>query len=364
MPDTAPPFRRCHVFIPYSETAAGLESPYYHDDGVRADIASWFAGRPLDWDWIPVTARNLAGAVGNALDAGPAGETVVVNLCDGDDCNGYPGLSVVQALAAAGVPFTGAGTSFYALSTSKLAMKRRFAAAGVHTAPWQAIVDPESDLRRAAEAVSYPMFIKPDVAAAAAGLSSASVVHDHGEALAQVRRLLGGMHGFRIAPGGLFAESFLPGREFSLLVIADAAAPGGVVGFAPCERLFHASLPPEQRFVTYERSSGEYLEDTAPPDGGDSYRYAPVEPRLVPRLQRTAQAAFAALDGTGYGRVDLREDRDGGLAVLEVNANCGLSASDLSTVGAILAFSGTTMAVLLDMMLRDAWRRHSMGERS
>ncbi|MBF0305035.1 MAG: hypothetical protein HQL41_05250 [Alphaproteobacteria bacterium] len=349
MSERRPPFRRCRVFLPFAPAQERHESMDYQNDGVLADLANWFVGPKLDWDWVPVLASTLAARVAEV-----AAGTVVVNLCDGDDRNGYPGISVVRALEAAGVPYTGADPAFYAVSTSKLAMKRRFAAAGVATAPWMALGDVEADLRRAAETIGFPLFVKPDVSAAAAGISSTSVVHDHAQAVARVRRVADGLHGFRFDPGSIFVERFLPGREFSVLVAADD---GGAIAFAPCEKLFHWSLPPEQRFVTFARNYGGG-EEPPPEDGGDAFRYGPVAAELAAPLRQTALDAFAALDATGYGRVDIRQDGDGRFVVLEVNANCGLSADKgLTTAGAILAFSGTTMRHMLDLMLWDAWRR-------
>ena len=56
-----------------------------------------------------------------------------------------------------------------------------------------------------------------------------------------------------------------------------------------------------------------------------------------PLVKEVAQAAYIAVDGTGYGRVDLRMDnKTGKLYVLEVNANCGFSESADSSMGSIL----------------------------
>ncbi|MBF0305034.1 MAG: hypothetical protein HQL41_05245 [Alphaproteobacteria bacterium] len=345
MPDASPPFRRCRVFVGFAEIDGRLENPDYEDDD-WADLATWFAEPKLDWDWVPVTAGTLADVVADVGRAAPPGEIVVVNLCDGDDRHGYPGLSVVQALEAAGLPHTGADSTFFERSTRKLVMKPLFAAAGVPTAPWVAIHDPEADLRRAAETIGFPLFIKPDISAGASGICRTSLVHDHDQAVARARRLLEGIHGLRIDPGGLFAERYLPGREFTVLVIADATRPEGFRALRPCEKRFDPSLPPGERFSTHDLGYiDETTEDGAPADYG-----VPVEDEIVEPLRRTAMDAFAAVGGTGYGRVDIRQDGEGRFVVLEVNAACALSTG-------YMAFSGATIRQFLDLMLWDAWRR-------
>ena len=58
---------------------------------------------------------------------------------------------MVKALEAAGIPFSGARSNFYEISTSKGAMKQRFADRGVRTAPFVQIRDAKADISRAGE---------------------------------------------------------------------------------------------------------------------------------------------------------------------------------------------------------------------
>jgi D-alanine-D-alanine ligase len=62
--------------------------------------------------------------------------------------------------------------------------------------------------------------------------------------------------------------------------------------------------------------------------------------------------AYCAVRGTGYGRVDIRMDqKHGSLYVLEVNANCGLSSDEQSSVGKILELSGYSFVDLIGEIL-------------
>jgi D-alanine-D-alanine ligase-like ATP-grasp enzyme len=283
---------------------------------------------------------------------------VVFNLCDGDDRNGFPGLSVIEALAAAGLTFTGADAAFYTLSLSKTAMKRRFDACGVATSPWAKIgADAGAeDLCDAAGRIGYPLFVKPDVSCAAMGISTQSVVRDEAAALARIDRVRAGLHGVSFAEGGVFVERFLPGREFTVLVACDRDAPGGVVAF-PGERRFHPDLPSGERIITYERHSGEYLEERPMADGAECYAYAAVPPELYEDVCRLAVSAFRAVDGVGYARVDCKQDEAGRLMVLEVNANCALGSDAYCSAGELLRLACKDMPALLPLLIEDARRR-------
>ncbi len=345
-----------HVYVPFAETGGALESPYYDFPGFREDLASWIAPLGLDWRWIAVSPSTLDAAIRSSLASQARRPTVVFNLCDGDDLNGYPGLKVIEALTAAGLPYTGADAAFYALSTSKTAMKRRFDAAGVPTSPWAEIRAEAraEDLRAAAERLGFPLFVKPDVSFAAAGISTGSVVDDEASALARIDRVLGGMHGLDF--GKVFVERFLPGREFTVLVAVDAEAPGGILAY-PGERRFHPALGPRERMITFERHCGEYAEDQPLPDGQESYAYAPVPPELAEEIKRLAISAFRAVGGQGYARVDCKQDGAGRLRVMEVNANCALGSDAYCSVGELLRLANKDMPALLPLLIRDARRR-------
>jgi D-alanine-D-alanine ligase len=101
--------RRPHVlvFIAYAEENGVLVSPEYDDPYVRADVGRWMEALELQWDWVEIAHRTLAAEIERARSMMQQGPLVVLNLCDGDDVNGYPGLSVVKALEAAKHPVHG-----------------------------------------------------------------------------------------------------------------------------------------------------------------------------------------------------------------------------------------------------------------
>lgn len=332
------------VFIAYAECDGRLTSPEYDDPSVRAEINGWMRSLGCEWEWVAISASTLEAEVNRVREHQQRRRVVVLNLCDGDDVNGYPGLSVVKALEGARVPFTGARSRFYDISTSKGSMKRRFAARGVPTAPFVRIRNLKADIRRAGQTLGWPIFVKPDVAAGSAGITASS-------------RAAGVEAGVRAAEeafihGRLIAEPFLAGREFTVLVLGDHSRPDGLRALPPVERVFNSVVPLEQRFLTSDTVMAEGRDDNA-------YSYAPAPDAWHDELTSLARRAVQAVDGSGYARVDIRYDADPGVPlVLEVNANCGLTADATSAVGSILEYSGTSMASFVDTIMADALDRH------
>ena len=354
---------RVRVFVPYARERGKLVSPYYETAEFREDVSSWMRSLGLEWAWVGVEPDSVGVRVAEAAARSRDAPTMVLNFCDGDDINGYPGLRVVEALEAAGVGFTGADAAFFRLSTSKMAMKRRFLSAGVPTAAWIEIRDPDADIDRAIDAIGLPLFLKPDVGFGAAGISLRSVLHSRSAAIDHAAMLYRGVHGLRVAAGGILAEPFIQGSEYTVLLRSDAADEGGVRVFVPCERVFNPNLPVSERYLTFERYCEEYDQDTPPPSGSPYYRYATVVGDLGVRLQQLARSAFFALGGNGYARVDIRrDDAAGALLVLEVNANCAISTGDTSSAGTILLESGESMIEFIAAILAHGWRRHRRSQ--
>lgn len=348
------------AFIPYCETEAGLVSECYDNPLTRRELAEVFEALGLKWQWTQVTQGNLAEAVDLAATSANGHLPLVLNYCDGDEIFGDPGISVILELEKRGVAFTGADATFYHLSTSKIRMKEAFVRAGVPTAPFAVIADPERDASGLCERLGAPLMVKPAVSAGSFGLSLHSVVHDDAELKTQVKTLLDGQYGREFAVGGIFAERFVNGPEFTVLVLGSPDFPETARIYPPVERAFNLRLPDEERFFSYDRYWEIYKEETPLPDGERMYEYRLPKPDLQKRLADIAWQAYCAVGGAGYGRVDFRMDKKTGeLFVLEVNANCGIcSSEDDSSVGNILRLSGIPFAQLMGDILVGALTRH------
>ena len=336
------------AFVPYQVREGRLEGFDFDTVQSKRELAHAFRELNLAWIWQPVVAANVDEIIRQVSRE----TSMVMNLCDGIERDGTPGPCVVRALELAGIPFTGADSEFYRISTSKLTMKEMMTAAGVPTPSFEAL--PES-VSGVCARVGTPLLVKPDVSAASGGLFLRSKV-SHDDAVAALRDELSSTPLPRFCQAGrLFAERFVDGPEFTVFAMGNWRDPRSVRCLPPAERVFNASIPDGEKFLSYDRYWGLYREETPPPDGRVFYSYEACDPGLAPAIEEISKNAYIAVHGRGYGRVDLRMDRaTGELFVLEVNANCGLSEDDQTSTGCILKIAGMSLADLLRLILQDA----------
>ncbi len=348
------------LFVPYKITPDGVISEFYDDPDTRAEMKAAFEALGLDWQWTVITMDNLQQTVEQLMNTRDGRLQVVFNYCDGDEINGYPGLSVVRLLEEKGIPYTGADSGFYHMSTSKLLMKEAFTAAGVPTAPYVFIGDPAMDLTGICAKVGAPdhapVFVKPVISGGSYGLTWESVVRDDESLKTQAELLFKGMHGFDFNEGGVLAERFILGADFTVLVSGTPRFPENCVVYPALQIVYDKKLPEEKHHFVYDMWKEQlYVTRIADPDQNT-------------RLGEIAWAAFEAVGGAGYGRVDLRwEKSTGNIYVLEVNANCSISSwveSD-TICGKILQAHGYSFAQFLGDIIGDALERHYFkGEKS
>ena len=228
-------------------------------------------------------------------------------------------------------------------------------ASGVSTADFVPIIDTERDLAAAVEKIGFPLFVKPDISAGSYGVSLDSVCRTLDAARAKVEKLRADKY---FHASAVFAEPFIEGREFTALVVEDPNQPLGLYVLPPGERVFDQRVPSSERFLAYERY-WELPEEHRPIPAGEPYywyRTAPDDVRA--EVESLARRAVRAVDGSGYARVDMRRDeRTGKIYVLEVNAQCGLSSDDSSTVGTMLNLAGRKMHEMIELILNHALSR-------
>ncbi len=341
--------RPVHVFVSARPLPTGeLVCPDYEDPEYHQDLAAAFAAIGTNWKWVPVSLAE----VGHRVEEAKQDQAVVLNLCDGDASQGLPGVEVIRELEAQRVPYTGADRFFYDLTTSRHTMKTRFRAAGIPQSDW---VFCES-MRQELSWDSFPAILKPDVSGGSYGIEKRSVVSCLDELREQMERLFSGdLHGRDFRRDGAVLEEFIDGPEYSVLVLGDWNDPASLTTLPPVERFFADAWP---KVLTYEINWERYEEGAQPPPG-PGFWHGKVESATVEELTDLAIQAFVAAGGTGYGRVDIRRrGPDGRFAVLEVNANCGLSSDPhTSTVGAILSLHRLEFGQILSQILRGALSR-------
>lgn len=344
------------VLVPTVETT-DPNLAYYNDFSQgEAEYARAFAALGVPWQWTPVSMRDAAATLAGAVHQDPSQIPIMFNLCDGDETNGSPGLSVIHTLEALGLHYTGADAHFYDITTSKIVMKQAFDRAGVPTSPWEVIPPDGSTIPGIFDRLGAPLILKPAVSAGSLGIGTKNVVSSEDALRTQFAAMLGGYRGWTLGDGGIFVERFVTGPEFTTFIIGAHDAPERRVVYAPVERLFHQELPETERFLSFDRLWEIYEEESRV--GNDEYlwNYRPVSGALAERIMDVSWAAYAALGGRGYGRVDLRQDAiSGALQVLEVNAQCGLSEDENHTsIGAILRFAGVPFSEAVRQIIAEA----------
>jgi D-alanine-D-alanine ligase len=344
-----------HLLIPYMIKDGQAVSPDYDLDSFRAELSDWFKPLGLRHVWHSVTIPTINDVILSLASRANETAIVVLNLCDGLESDGYPGMSMIDALGQAGLPYSGAGARFYEVTTSKLATKRMLRASGISTADFAIIKDPDRDLAAAMKQIGSPLFIKPDISAGSYGVGLDSVCYDLDAARAKVEKLRADEY---FLSSDILAESFIDGREFTVLVIEDPTQPLGLFALHPGERVFNQSLPTDQRLLAHDRYWGLPEENRPIPIGEPYYWYQPAPEYLKAELEQLARRAVRAIDGNGYARVDIRQsEKQGTLYVLEVNAQCGLSTDSSSTVGSLLNISGRKMPEIMERVLNHALSR-------
>ena len=335
---------------------------YYYDFSHSiGEYTRVFSELNIPWVWEQVNMNSFAAVIDKIEEEKNKGEwiPVVLNLCDGDEINGAPGVSVLKMLTEKNIVHTGSDEHFYRITTSKIPMKKAFEKAGVPTGAWVPIYKPGIDAAAILKKVGRPVILKPAVSGGSMGVGVKNVL-DNEEALEKmVNELFKGYGEWDLTTDGLMAEQFIAGPEFTTFITGSHQNPRDAVVYDPVERVFHPSLPEKERFLSFERLWEIYETESPMPQNENFYEYRVPDGSLIETIKKISWDAYCATGGTGYTRVDLRMDQaTGKIYVLEVNAQCGLSEDeDHTSIGAILRlgnkpYSGAIMEIINDAFVR------------
>ena len=210
--------------------------------------------------------------------------------------------TVQGALEYLGIPYTGSGVMASALAMDKWRTKLLWHAAGLPT-PAYRLMDARSDPAVLAARLGLPLMVKPAREGSSIGMSKVTSV----EKIAPAYELAAGYDDVVIA------ERFIEGMELTAAILGDEPLP-----------LIRLETPRE----FYDYQAKYFADDT---------RY--ICPCGLPAdqeraLQQTALEAFRVLGCSGWGRVDLMLDRQGGCWLLEVNTIPGMTDHSLVPMAA------------------------------
>ena len=210
--------------------------------------------------------------------------------------------TVQGALEILGIPYTGSGVLASALAMDKLRCKQFFDGVGLPTPPYMEM-DAEADHEFIAASLGLPLMVKPVLEGSSIGLTRVEHVSEMAMAWQAAARY----------PGAVLAEKWIDGDEYTVAILGDEALP-----------LIRVETPHE--FYDY---SAKYEDN--------STRYhcpAGLDAEVETQMQRLALAAFRAVGGCGWGRVDLMRDADGVAWIIEINTVPGMTDHSLVPMAA------------------------------
>ncbi|RYZ85161.1 MAG: hypothetical protein EOP04_16545 [Proteobacteria bacterium] len=361
----ASPLRKLKIWVlyPYLQTEDPNLQYYYDFTQSLQEYTQVFAELNADWLWQPVTMLNFREVIAEIKKKSGRKIPLVLNLCDGDEVNGTPGVSVIAELEKHRLIYTGSDSDYYNITTSKIPMKEAFDKAGVSTAKWAVIDGTEKSLDGLCQKLGAPLIIKPAVSGGSMGVSVKNVVYTDKELQDRVDEVKNGYRGWNLLADGLIVEQFITGPEFTSFIVGSSTTPVQCEVFPPVERIFHESLPDEEKFLSFDRL-WEIYEDERPMPGNENfYNYHKPSAELAKAVEEISLQAYLAVGGMGYGRSDIRMDKQTGkLYMLEVNAQCGLSEDeDYTSIGAILRYAQRSFSDIILKIINDALERRQLS---
>ncbi len=250
----------------------------------------------------------------------PAGTQVVFLTLHGT----YGEDGTVQSeLEELGLPYTGCGVSASLYAFDKILTKRRCLKAGVPSARFERFIDASAPWPNGWKP---PVVLKPTRQGSSVGLQFVDRIEDFPSALAES---LG--HG-----GEVLMEERIVGRETTVGILDGSPLP--VVEVRP--------------------KSGSYDYANKYTAGRTEY-FCPAdfEAAVTAQIQQAALAAFHAVGGRDYARVDVMVQPDGSPVVLEVNTLPGMTETSLLPKAA--AAAGIPFPQLCERMVQLALRRQT-----
>lgn len=229
--------------------------------------------------------------------------------------------TVQAALDQLGALYTGCDAKASRIGFDKVLTKERCVAHGVPTARFAVV---ESETTPWLRGWNPPVVLKPVCQGSSVGLQFVERVADWPGALEEALR-----HDARV-----LVEEKISGRECTVGILGEETLP--IVEVRPKAGIYDYK-------TKYSAGTTDYL---CP---------APFDEATTQRVQAAALAAFRAIGGRDYSRVDVMVRANGDPVVLEVNTLPGMTETSLLPKAA--AAAGINYAELCERMVRLALRR-------
>ncbi len=276
------------------------------------------------------------------LDLSKKGYDCFVNLCEGYLEWEVPSIDVIYTLELLNLPFTGPTTLLY--DPPKELMKYVAYTEGVATANY-ALIETVENLEQQVKHLAYPLFVKPSKAGDSLGIDEHSVCSNLEELNEKATIVLSSYP-------QLLVEEYIAGREFTVLVAANAKDEKKCTVFQPIEFIF----PEGRTYKTYALKTSELHPESNIPV---------TDPAIKQQLTEAAQRIFRSFGAVGYARMDFRMNDDGKLFFLEVNFTCSVFYTDgyEGSADYIIKADGIGQAGFLQHIIEEGIARHQRKQK-
>lgn len=219
-----------------------------------------------------------------------------------------------------GLPYTGSGVLACALAMDKVMTKRLWSGYGLPVAPECVLSEEMNYAMLCARLGAEVLAVKPALEGSSVGVSRVS---SQQELLPAIDKAGG-------VSEKIMVEPWIVGRELTCVVLAGKALPVIEIRAA-------------QEFEFYDFKAKYEADNTG------YFCPAPLEEALALRVQELAVAAFTAVGGKGWGRVDFILDENNRPWLLEVNMVPGMTSHSLVPLAARavgMSFEALVLALL------------------
>ncbi len=244
--------------------------------------------------------------------------------------------TVQGLLDLAGVPYVGCGVLASAVAMDKVVSKELFIARGIPTAPYVWFLssewrrDPDAQVARIEQALTYPLFIKPANMGSSVGIFK---IHDRAELVANVP------DSARYDRKVVVEQAVPDAREIEVSVLGNDRPEASVPG----------EIFPSNEFYDYDAKYVDGKSKDAIP--------ADLPEETAREIRRLAVEAFLAVDGAGLARVDFLVSRaDDSIFLNEINTLPGFTS--ISMYPKLWQATGLPYPELLARLVDLAMERH------
>jgi D-alanine-D-alanine ligase len=265
---------------------------------------------------------------------------LIFNLSESFGGNDTADAAIAGYLDLLAKPYTGAGARGLRLAQDKAVAKKIFAFHGIHTPVFAKSFRGRLDFSHHLE---FPVIVKPAREDGSIGIEFNAVVSSIRELMERIDWL----HQNFNSP--VLIEEYVEGREMYVGVLGNETVTALPVVELDLSKLPEGTPRIAGAEVKWAKGTRAYRDTKSifPEDLSED---------TIAALQQTAVAAYQALELRDYGRVDMRLQPDGRVAVIEVNPNPWLASKSEFAMAARKA--GRTYAELVGEIVELAMARY------